>query len=245
MSLDAIKRRVGAQSRSGKPTPATPPASPAIPAVPPVAVGPYQPFPVEVLPPILRGFVLETASSVDCDPAYVALPALTVAGAAACAAVVVSPKRRFREPPAVWGCTVGDSGTGKSPGMAPVADLVFGIGKKLKESFKEQWKRYEQDTERWNGGNEGEDRPEKPAREFFTTVDVTIERLAEMVGVSPGGSSWSATSWPAGSGRSRGTRARVGRTGRTGCRCSTPGRSRSTAGRGSRGTSRLIGVSSR
>ena len=188
MSLEAIKGRV-ATARGKKP--ATPTPTPAAPtssaAVPPVVVPPYQPFPVDALPPVLRELVEEIASSVGCDSAYSALPALTAAGAAAGAAVVVSPKRRFREPPAIWGCTVGDSGTGKSPGMAPVADLVFGIGKKLKADFKERWKRYEQDMERWNEDKEAEDRPEKPSREFFTTVDTTIERLAEMIGDSPRG----------------------------------------------------------
>ena len=38
----------------------------------------YRPFPVERLPPCMACFVQQTANALGCDPAHVALPALSV-----------------------------------------------------------------------------------------------------------------------------------------------------------------------
>lgn len=36
-------------------------------------VAPWQPFPVDCLPNVLAAFIGESASAIDCDPAFVAL----------------------------------------------------------------------------------------------------------------------------------------------------------------------------
>jgi Protein of unknown function (DUF3987) len=153
---------------------------------PRVTVPDYRPFPVEVLPPVLREFVAETAAAVDCDPAFVALPALTIAGAAVGAAVVVSPKRRFREPPALWCCPIADSGTGKTPGLAPSSDLAFAIDTRLKAEHAAAMTFYSSDLDAWNGSadRDPDRKPVKPSRVYFAVIDTTIERLAEMLGGS-------------------------------------------------------------
>jgi hypothetical protein len=180
---DRIRQRAATKSeKHGKPAAPVAPVTPASTA--PVVVPPYKPFPVEVLPSVLRDFVGEASESVDCDAAFAALPALTLVGAAAGASVAVSPKRRFREVPALWACTVGDSGTGKSPGMAPAADVAFAIDKQLKSQFDAKYAQYECDLAQWKDDPEENDRPLKPCREYFAVVDATIERLAEMLGGS-------------------------------------------------------------
>lgn len=151
-------------------------------------VPPYQPFPVEALPPALREFVEETAIAVGCDPAFAALPALTLVGAAAGAAVVVSPKRKFREPPALWCCVVADSGTGKSPALKPFADLAFAIDRRMRATYVAELSRYEGGLKAWKDANgDPDDKPAKPVREHFAVIDTTIERLAEMLGDSTRG----------------------------------------------------------
>ena len=42
----------------------------------------YTPFPVELLPEPIGGYVQEAAHSIHCDPSYVALPLLSAIGAA-------------------------------------------------------------------------------------------------------------------------------------------------------------------
>lgn len=167
--------------------------SPAVPAqapprVPPAPVPAYAPFPVAALPPVLRAFVEEVAGSVGCDPAFAALPALTLTGAAAGAAVVVSPKRKYAEPPCLWACTVGDSGTGKSPGMRPVEGMAYAIDRRMKDEHAAAFRQYQADLESWSASGAGPDRkPAKPGREYFAVSDATIERLCEMLGGSPRG----------------------------------------------------------
>jgi len=153
----------------------------------------YRPFPVEALPPVLREFAEQVAASVGCDVAFSALPALTVAGAAVGAAVVAKPKRGWREPPAIWGCAVGDSGTGKSPAMKDTASQAFEIDRELREAYIAAVDKYKQDLDCYavamesfdpSGGAEKPEKPRKPKREYFAVVDATIERLAEMLGDS-------------------------------------------------------------
>jgi hypothetical protein len=149
----------------------------------------YRPFPVHALPVVLREFAAEAAAAVGADVAFAALPALTVAGAAVGATVVVSPKRKFREPPALWCCTVGDSGTGKSPCWKPAADLVLGIDARLAEAHREELKRYADALAAWNAQDHPDPKakPVRPVREHFAVIDVTVERLAEMFAGSPRG----------------------------------------------------------
>jgi hypothetical protein len=101
----------------------------------PPPVPDYRPFPVHALPPVVREFVQEVAESVGCDPAFAALPALVVAGAAVGAALVVRPKRGYEQPPLLWLCAVGDSGTGKTPAGKPAADRAFAIDRRLKDEY--------------------------------------------------------------------------------------------------------------
>ena len=151
----------------------------------------YQPFPVEALPSIVRELAVETGSSVDCDVAFGVLPALTVAGAAIGNAAVVCPKPGFREPPLLWVCAVGDSGTGKSPAMKPATSAAFAINTRLRESFDIRQAEYLACVEAWKAQSKEErnqdEKPEPPTREHFAVIDATIERLVEMMGSSPRG----------------------------------------------------------
>lgn len=149
----------------------------------------YVPFPVAALPTALREFVTEVAASVDADPAFAALPTLTVTGAAIGAAIAVSPKRGFKEYAALWTCTVADSGTGKSPSLKPISNIAFAISKELKRAHAQALEKYAADLRAWEEQEEAdsEKKPVKPVRENFAVVDITIERLTEMAGSSPRG----------------------------------------------------------
>ncbi len=163
------------------------PPAPDVPPPPPVPA--YRPFPVHALPPVLREFVVEVAASVDCDPAFAALPALVVAGAAVGNALIVRAKRKYEQPSLLWLCTVGDSGTGKSPAMSPAADLAFAIDRRLGQEFATARGEYVKRLEEWEAGDDPdpEKKPPKPVRQRFAVIDATIERLMEEVGGSPRG----------------------------------------------------------
>ncbi len=170
-----------------EPLAAPEPATPDVPPPPPVPA--YKPFPVHALPPVLREFVVEAAAAVPCDPAFAALPALVIAGAAVGNALTVRVKRKFEQPPLLWLCTVGDSGTGKSPAMNPAADLAFGIDRELRKEYATACGEYLKAMEAWEDGEnpDPEKKPTKPVRERFAIIDATIERLTEEIANSPRG----------------------------------------------------------
>ena len=162
------------------------------PAPPRPAALAYRPFPVESLAPVLRDFVAEVAASVPADPAFAALPALVIVGAAIGAAMAVSPKADYCEVPAIWACTVGDSGTGKSPSARPAERLAFAIDSRMKVLHEAAMVDYSRALEDWNkskesAGSHTQPRPVKPVREHFALIDCTIERLAEVAEQSPRG----------------------------------------------------------
>lgn len=162
-----------------------PPAGTPPPAPPPAAVPAYRPFPVAALPPAVREFVTETSDAVDCDPAFVALPALTLVGAA----LSVRVKRRYEQVAALWCCGVGDSGTGKTPGQQPASDLAFGIDTRLRLAYQAALQQYACDLAAWQEQDDPdpEDKPRPPVRERFALIDCTIERLTVEAATSPRG----------------------------------------------------------
>lgn len=172
---------VAAAERIDPPAPPAPPARPRVPE--------YRPLPVEALPPVMREFASEVAGSVGCDVAFAALPALVVAGAAVGAALVVRPKQGFEEPPLLWLCTVGDSGTGKSPAMRPAARLAFDIDRRLKDVYTAALRKYLADWEAWKAAAAPDPaaEPVAPVRERFAVIDATIERLTVEAAGSPRG----------------------------------------------------------
>lgn len=148
-----------------------------------------KPFPWESLPDGLREYVIEIGESVDCDPSMAVGPALVLAGAAVGAAVVISPKRRYREPPCLWVATVADSGTGKSPAAKPTVDIAFEINQDLKRAYNRDLAQYLKELEAYQAQDDPDpcEKPAKPVREHFVFVDATIERISEMAGASPRG----------------------------------------------------------
>jgi hypothetical protein len=157
----------------------------------------YKPFPVELLPPMMQELVRNQASAKDCDPAFVALPALSLVAAAIGNSMAVHAKHGFSQPPILWMVTVGDSGTGKSPGMAVCSKIVADIEAQAIREFRCEMARYTEALARSHEAQEevieGEATappappPEKPKREFFLIDDATIERIAEDLQTSPRG----------------------------------------------------------
>ena len=67
-----------------------------------------QPFPVGALPEPLAKFVKAGATAIGCDPSFIALPMISVCGAAIGNAARVLIKGGWIAPPIIWTCIVGD-----------------------------------------------------------------------------------------------------------------------------------------
>jgi hypothetical protein len=120
----------------------------------------YQPFPVSSLPKPVASFVGECAAAIGCDSAFVALPVLTLMGAAIGNTRRLHMKSTYEVPAILWTGIVGDSGTGKTPALS--AALVAG-----------------RDREAYLQGQK------EPKR--FLVGDTTREALAEMMASNPRG----------------------------------------------------------
>ncbi|HEX4611574.1 MAG TPA: DUF3987 domain-containing protein [Urbifossiella sp.] len=165
---------------------------PAAGGAPPAAhLPPYVPFPVHLLPPVVREYVAATAAAMNCDPAYSALPVLAALGAAIGASHAASPKARWKEPPYIWAVAIGRSGAVKSPPYRDVEDLAEDINDRLDAAYQVALAQYEADREAWDEAKQAGDdpgpRPEPPVRKVFLKGDVTIEALVGALKDNPRG----------------------------------------------------------
>lgn len=150
--------------------PATPPAARAHPR----SIPPYKPFPLDALPPTLRGLVVATAAAVGCDPAFAALPGLAVTAAAIGGAMVLEVKAGWQEPAGLWCVVVGDSGTAKSPAADPFLAAAEAVEDGLEMDYAKAMSARESDPP-----ESDTDQTPPPKREYFLCGNTTIERLIE------------------------------------------------------------------
>ena len=155
---------------------ARPPAEPARPAPP---ARPWVPFPVGLLPPVVGDLVTTAARAIDCDPAYVALPALAVTGGAVGNARALHLKRSWSEPCCFWTLTVGESGDKKSPGWRAASSPLSRLQMDAHEAWQESIARW-----RSEGEHDGDEPDAPPVR---VTTDATIEALGELLRNNPRG----------------------------------------------------------
>jgi Protein of unknown function (DUF3987)/3'-5' exonuclease/Bifunctional DNA primase/polymerase, N-terminal len=156
---------------------------------------PFQPFPVHALPEPVRRYVLQGAAAMGCDPAYLALPALTVSASAIGNTRVLRLKRGWDEPCILWSAIVGDSGTLKSPAYLKAVGHIFRTQRRLILEFKakcteykdrlREYKEAAKQAER-DGSDPGEP-PEPPVLRRIVCSDSTIEKLAEILEDNPRG----------------------------------------------------------
>jgi hypothetical protein len=157
---------------------------------------PYRPFPVEALPEPIRTFVVQGAAALGCDPAYLALPALSVAASLIGNSRVIRLKRNWHEPAVVWSGIVGDSGTLKSPAVSATLNPLYRLQKRLLKTFNTDLAKYQEDLEAYNERKRKakkeereftEEPPEKPSLARVVTGDITVEKLAQLLEDNPKG----------------------------------------------------------
>lgn len=162
-----------------------------------VTVPAFAPFPGDVLPEPVRGFVAEAAKAIGCDSSYVALPLLSGLASAIGNTHRIALKRRWTEPAIVWTAIVGDSGTAKSPAL----ELALRpIRKRQHEAMKHHaaaMKEYsdalavhERDATHWKRSKSDTPppaKPEAPIADRCWTDDATTEALAVLLQQNPRG----------------------------------------------------------
>ena len=104
----------------------------------------WVPFPHQILPDVMRQLIEEGSRSTVCDPSFIALPMLSVLGAAIGNSRRVQVKHTWREPPIVWTAIVGESGTSKTPAFSLVMEP-------LRQMQEEAFADHNRELEKWKG----------------------------------------------------------------------------------------------
>lgn len=168
-------------------------------------------FTEDMLPKRFRKWLDTAADAMQLPLDFVAIPAITAAGAAVGRRLGIQPKRHDRswvEVPNLWGCVVGSPAAMKSPaasvGLAPLQSFEIEArsrNKTLREEHARAMRAYRARLETLkpqvkkrlvakpddNIDDLIGDPPEKPKEERYILNDVTPERLGEINADNPGG----------------------------------------------------------
>ncbi len=74
----------------------------------------FEKMPVDSLPEVVASFISEGADAIGCDTSMIALPLLSALGATIGTSRRVMLKADWLEPPLVWSCVLGESGSSKN-----------------------------------------------------------------------------------------------------------------------------------
>lgn len=162
----------------------------------------FKPFPADVLPEPIRGFVTEAANAIGCDSSYIALPLLSGLASAIGNTHRIALSRIWTEPVILWTAIVGESGTMKTPAfklaMRPIRKAQADAFKEY-EVARAEWEaqhlRYEAELTGWKrqaakGHGDAGDPPDKPAPPIarrYIVSDTTTEALAPILLGNPRG----------------------------------------------------------
>ncbi|MDC0307711.1 YfjI family protein [Planctomycetaceae bacterium] len=159
----------------------------------------YAPFPVDELPIEVASLVCEAATSIGCDPAMVAVPALAAMAGAIGRSRSLLVKQGWFVPPVIWLAVVAESGSSKTPAikaaLAPLRDAAREAIERNHQLLTE-WEAaladYDAELKAWkkNKADAGEEMPAKPTAPILTRYivsDATVESLAPILLDNPRG----------------------------------------------------------
>lgn len=159
------------------------------------------PYPLHVLSPDIRAFVIEAAACVGCPPDMVAVPLLAYAAATIGRTRSIQIKPRYVKHPVFWFGIVGAPGSGKSPADGLARSFVESLQAKAYAEWQEAYQEWRLEHELWKqrvkgksggkakmGGDsyDVDPEPEEPVLEHYFTTDATIEALAPILLSSAG-----------------------------------------------------------
>jgi hypothetical protein len=155
----------------------------------------YRPFPVNLLPEPIRGYVSASAAAIGCDPAFIALPMPAALASAIGSRRRIRLKKRWTEPAIIWMLTVATSGSHKSPGFDSVMLPVWRRQETARRRHAEALERYAEELEKhkaamqaWKATGEQGDKPSAPSRPIMErtwTDNTTMEALATLLAENP------------------------------------------------------------
>lgn len=166
--------------------------------VPESVVRTFQPFPVKALPAPISQFVRSVAAATGTDPSWAALAALAVMAGCIGNRAAVLLKPGWVEPAVLWAALVGKSGSIKSVVLRLVTRPLLELFKMERDAFAEQIRAYAAEFERYQVAfskwkleqrhgppTDPPLEPDRPREKRILVSDVTVEKLASLLGENP------------------------------------------------------------
>lgn len=158
----------------------------------------WRPCPTRAMPKAVSTLIEESARSIGCDEAFVALPLLAVLGSAIGTTRRVELKPGWRALPIVWPVTVAESGSQKSPAADVSLDHVREREDRLHDeylaefsTFEIEAEDYEKSRSAWRHSKKADElpprKPSQPIQRRVLVEDATIEALVSALADNPRG----------------------------------------------------------
>jgi putative DNA primase/helicase len=162
-----------------------------------------EPFDFAMLPPVLRRFVIDCSERMQCPPDYLGASALVFLSAVIGNRIAICPKRKdtgWRVIPVLWGGIVGRPGSMKSPAIGEVRRRLKRVESELDQEYIDEFNQYSMDKILYDAAlktakskiAKGENislpsEPKAPGHKRLVVNDSTVQKLAEILNVSPNG----------------------------------------------------------
>lgn len=157
----------------------------------------YKPFPTESLPEPIRSYIMAGAESLNCDPVYIAMPALATIASCIGNTARILLKRDWKEPAVLWTAIIGESGTMKSPAFKMAVNILKTIQYKALTQYGADMRAYAKVVEEYEialahskrsaNAPKPQEKPQEPAAQRFWVSDVTSEAIAPILINNPKG----------------------------------------------------------
>lgn len=141
----------------------------------------YKPFPMACLPEVVATYVEEHARAIDIDPAYIAVPLLSVLAGLIGPSRRIQLKKSWSEPSILWTVTVGNPSCGKSPGWEIAVAPAEAVHRSLHFAYQQEKVNYEERLAAHKLDKENCLKPEKPDPPAQLIIDdITMESLGRV-----------------------------------------------------------------
>ncbi|MBT4934458.1 MAG: DUF3987 domain-containing protein [Rhodospirillaceae bacterium] len=161
-------------------------------------------FDVDILPNVLKPYVVDASELMQSPPEFIAVPLMVGAAATLGNQWAIAPKAKdlsWKVPPVLWGAIVGRPGTKKSPCMNKALFPLLEIETKLADAHTQRLQKHQSDkllhdallkkaqTQAAKTGTVPSLSlpPEEPQPERLMTNDTTVQKLSEILRGSPRG----------------------------------------------------------
>jgi len=157
----------------------------------------WKPFPVELLPPVLRMYLEYAAEAIMVDPGMLVLPVLCSVGGMIGNRYVCKVKSDWYEPAIFWGAVVAKSSTKKTPCFEAATAPIGHIQEEMERRYAAELTSYEERYDQYRFSLREAETPEakrdlgkpppRPKRERILVDNITVETLLEIMADNPGG----------------------------------------------------------